>query len=90
MIVSWDDRLEPSWVHELGESELLLETVVGVKLRLGMVRTGLGVGVELGAGSDVRGDRGPKPSIGGFLGLNFLESDWEGICKTGTVGAERT
>ena len=77
MIVCWDDRLELSWMCELGES--------GEK-------PGLRIGLEIGlrrkvepsaAESDVRGDRGPKPSVGGFFGLTFANL---GLCIRERVG----
>ena len=58
-------------------------------LSVGEGKPGRKIGLETGlvkpseAESDVREDRGPKPSIGGFFGLTFANL---GICKTGRVG----
>ena len=65
MMVCWDDRLELAWRCEFGESGEKLGLVIGLDI-------GLGRRVELSeAESDVAGERGPKPSIGGFFGLTF-------------------
>lgn len=80
MMVIWDDRLELAWMYELGESPPLSEP--GLR-RVGLEIIGLGgpSRVELGAAED----RGPKPSVGGFLGLTFAAN--LGICKRGRVKA---
>ena len=81
MIVCSDDRLEPAWMSELGES--------------GEKELGLGIGLKMGlerrvepseAESDVRGERGPKPSVGGFFGLTFVIL---GICIRGRAGVAK-
>ena len=65
--------------------ELLGERGEKLGLRIGL-DMGLGrrvesVAVEL---ADVRGDRGPKPSVGGFFGRTFVNL---GICKRGRADA---
>lgn len=88
MIVIWDDRLELAWMYELGESPPLSEPPgLRIKLEIGLGRPRVVVAVEPGeAESDVRGDRGPKPSVGGFLGLAFENL---GICKRGRVSVKK-
>jgi hypothetical protein len=69
--------LELAWICELGESPPLL-SVVGEKepeLRIGLE---MGLERKVEPESDARGDRGPKPPVGGFFGLTFANL---GICK---------
>lgn len=61
----------------------------------GEKQPGLRIGLEMGLGrrvkpseaeSDVRGERGPKPSVGGFFGLTFAN---RGICIRGRPGVAK-